>query len=1058
MASSRFFRLSHRFLLLGALVSASGPFLSGQIDSATMSGRVTDNTGAVVPGASVKIAHLATGRERDSVTNELGEFWVPALPVGTYKVTVTMPGFKQFVQEGIVLEVNRVARLNLRLDVGQLSENVVVTGDAPLVETTQSTVSKVVDSAQILELPLNGRNTAELVQLVPGVTSFGAASSLGYVEYRVSTGGADAFNTQFLIDGGTNTSAFRNTGDVLPNPDAVAEFRVIRNMTAEYGRLGGAVVNTITRSGTNALHATLFSFHRNRALNAREWHRPDKSPLVQNQFGGSVGGPIVRDRTFFFATYQQLERRTAAFDNSAVVPTALERQGDFSQSRIKPRNPQTGQPYPGDIIPPSQFDPVSKNVLDQYVPLANTADGRAAVQRPVANDDNQLLVKIDHDFSSSHRVAFNYLLGNNYDPTPLAGNLPYGTQIFDGRQQNIGVSETWTASPTLINSLRLGYLRTVGQRFIEPAISLKDLGGKWETDGFSFPPEINVIGYFWLRTRFLGPTYDNSYQFIDTANWLRGRHNLKLGGELIHNRGSNYSGLWSNGWFDFNGGFTGNALSDYLIGRASNLIVSSVNRAIGHVSYYALFAQDDFRVSPRLMLNLGLRYEIFTPSIDPHDRMSTYIPGHQSNTVPSAPPGIAFFGEPGVPGKLRNYDKDNFGPRIGLAYDLFGDGRTAIRAGYGVSYSASTINAQSNNTPPYSFNTNYFGVQLSDPWKDANNGVSLLPFQFDPQNPVFFYPSSIGFVDQDWHEPYFHQVNLTLQQQLGPSHVIEVGYFGNMGRKLRSQLDINEPMYVPGSSTAGNVQARRPTLPQFYSNLNMNSNQARTDYHSMQASVKRRFSAGVTFDASYVLSKETELPQGAPVTVYDFGLEYGRSIVDARHRFISSFIWEPLWASQLSGFARHVLHGWQFSGIVNLQSGMPFTVTAGSDVNLNGVNNDRPNVSRDAQLDPNRPRDEVVLQWFDTAAFSQPAAGQIGTTGRNTLDRPGFKNIDLGINRNFRIGPHRLQFRSEWFNTFNWVNLSAPVSNIRAATAGRILTASSARVIQFGLKFFLFAD
>ena len=228
------------------------------------------------------------------------------------------------------------------------------------------------------------------------------------------------------------------------------------------------------------------------------------------------------------------------------------------------------------------------------------------------------------------------------------------------------VSETWTASPTLINSLRLGYLRTVGQRFIEPAISLKDLGGNWETDGFSFPPEINVIGYFWLRTRFLGPTYDNSYQFIDTANWLRDRRSLKLGSEIIHSRGSNYSALWSNGWFDFNGGFTGNALSDYLI--APGLESYSVERQSRHRArfYYALFAQDDFRVTPRLMLNLGLRYEIFTPSIDPHDRMSTYIPGHQSNTVPSAPPGIAFFAEPGVPGKLRNYDIDNFGPRIGL--------------------------------------------------------------------------------------------------------------------------------------------------------------------------------------------------------------------------------------------------------------------------------------------------------------------------------------------------------------------------------------------------------
>jgi len=686
--------------------------------------------------------------------------------------------------------------------------------------------------------------------------------------------------------------------------------------------------------------------------------------------------------------------------------------------------------------------------------LANRVDGRYEVQLPVAENEKQFLLKADHDFNESHRLAFNYLIGTSYQPNPLLGNLPYGTQVFDGRQQNIGLTETWTHSPQLLNSLRLGYLRVVGQRFISPEVSLKDFGGNFETDGFDFPPELNIVGYMQMRTRFLGPTFDNSYQILDTVNWLKGRHNFKFGGEVIHNRGANYSGLWSNGWFDFNGAFTGNALADFFIGRSSNLTISSVNRAISHSSYYGLFVQDDFRVTPRLTLNLGLRYEIFTPAIEPHNRMSTYIPGHQSTTIPGAPPGLAFHGEPGVPSKLRNYDKDNFGPRVGLAWDVFGDGRASIRAGYGLYYSASTLNAQSTSTPPYQFQNFYFGAPLSDPWA-ANNGVALLPFRFDPANPIFFFPVSITSVDQNWHEPNFHQFNLTVQKQLGETYMIEVGYFGNLGRDLRTQVDINEPVFIPGQSTPSNVQSRRPIFPEFYGQIARNINQDFTDYHSMQIAVKKRFSSGLSFDASYVLSKSTDLGSGLPVSNYQWDLEHGRSSLDRRHRFIASFIVEPMWARNLSGVARYILDGWQASGILEFQSGAPLNITAGRDINLNGTNTDRPHLNGDPKLDPNRSRAEVANRWFDTSVFSQPATGEFGTAGRNILDGPGFKGLDLGLSRNFRFHGQRLQFRGELFNAFNWVNLNAPNTNASAGNFGRILTAGSPRVIQLGLKLFL---
>ncbi len=1025
----------------------------GQVATGSIGGRVVDDTGGVIPGATVTVTSLDTGRTRRAMTDDVGQFLAPGLEIGTYRLTVSQTGFKEFVREGIIIEVNRTARVNITLPVGETTDTVTVTGDAPLVESTQSTVSEIVDGKRIMELPLSGRNTVELVRLVPGVTSMATESSLGFTEYRVSTGGADAFQTNFLMDGGTNVSAFRNTGSVLPNPDAIAEFRVIRNMTAEYGRMGGATINTITRSGTNRFGATLFEFHRNRALNARQWQQSDTSPLVQNQFGGTAGGPIFRDRTFFFVSYQQLERRSAAFSNSAIVPTALERQGNFSQSKIKPKKPDTGQPYPSNTIPLSEFDPVSKYVLDKYVPPSNRLDGRYEIRLPVPENAKQFLLKADHDLNQSHRLAFNYLIGASYLPNPLLGNIPYGTQVFDGTQQNIGLTETWTQSPTLLNSLRLGYLRVVGKRFISPELSLKDFGGKWQTDGLDFPPELDVVGYMQLRTRFLGPTIDNSYQITDTLNWLKGRHSVKFGGDVIHNRGANYSGLWSNGNFAFNGAFTGNALADFLIGRSSSFLVSSVNRAVEHSSYYGLFLQDDFRIVSRLTLNLGLRYEIFTPAIEPHNQMSTYIPGHQS-TIPGAPPGLAFYGEPGVPSKLRNYDRDNVGPRLGFALDVFGDGRTSIRAGYGLYYSGLTLNSQSVATVPYIFQNTYFDARFSDPWA-ANNNVALLPYRFDPAKPVFFFPVSPTVSDQNWHEPNFHQFNLTLQKQLGASYMVEIGYFGNMGRQLRTQIDLNEPKYIPGGSTASNIQSRRPIYPEYYGVIAYNLSLDESDHHALQMSVKKRFSSGLNFDANYVFGKATDFGGGIPVSHYRWDLEHGRGNLDQRHRFFTSFIWEPVWAKDLSGVLKQVLDGWQLSGILEFQSGRPLTITAGSDVNLNGMNTDRPNLGDNPLLDPNRSRSEVAKKWFETTVFSKPKTGDFGTAGRNILDGPGSKGLDLGLSRSFSFKGQRLQFRSEFFNAFNWVNLANPNTTLSSGNFGKILTAGSPRVIQFGLKLLL---
>jgi hypothetical protein len=1029
---------------------------AAQITTGSILGRVEDSSGSAVPKASVTVINTGTSFSQTAFTNESGEYLVPALPVGSYRVSVSHAGFKSFHQEGVLVEINRAARLDVRLEVGAISESVNVSADATLVDTTQSSVSQIVEQTRIAELPLSGRNTAELVRLTPGVVTLDTQSSLGYTEYRISANGANFQQVQVLLDGGSNTSPFRNTGNALPNPDAVQEFRVMfSNMSAEYGRLGLGVVNTITKSGTNSFRFSLFEFLRNRAITARQWNTPSVNPLVQNQFGGSAGGRIRRDRTFFFTSYQQLERRTVAFRNVAIVPSALERAGNFSASRTKPRVPGTTQPFPNDTIPASQFDAVSRNLLNQYIPVANTADGRYEFQAPAPSGEKQILIKLDHFISSGQRLAFNYFASSTslVENIVSGGDLPYAIREFPGLQQNVGLAHTWTLNPRWLNALRLGYIRSTGQRISKPEKSLADLGGRWTPDSVAFLPELMVPGFFNLRTQFTGPTFSNQYELKNAISAVLGRHTVKFGGEAIHIRDTNKTGLSSNGAYTFNGSISGVALSDFLLGRAASFAVSNQFSSYRNHSIYALFAQDDLRATRNLTLNLGLRWEVSTPVIHPHDLTGTFSPGQRSDKIPLAPPGLVFPGDSGIPKGLRNRDLNSFGPRFGFAWDVFGDAKTSVRGGYGIYFSELTSNQQGGDTqPPFAFNTTYFDVQLSDPW--AKVGRSLLPFIFNPQNPLFIFPMNVTYTHRNFRAPYFQQYNLTIQRQVKQGLLVEAGYVGNAGRKLRTQISLNNAVFIPGGSTTANIQQRRPILPQYYGDIAENRNLAKSHYDALQISVTKRLSSGLTFVANYVYSKVIDLPDANALDPYRYQLDRGRGLLDLRHNFVSSFVWEPVWTHGFQGPAKVAFDGWQLSGILSFNSGLPFTLTAGQDINLDGIINDRPNLNGDPRLDPNRSREAVSQRWFDVSKFSPPAPGAYGTAGRNILTSPGFKNLDLGAAKNFRLTErHHLQFRGEFFNLFNWVNLSAPVTNVRAATAGRILTAGSPRVIQFGLKY-----
>ncbi len=1072
----------------GVLLSLSALILSmvtplGAQTTASIFGSVTDEHKGVVAGARITATNRLTNESRTTETNDLGYYSLPGLALGLYTVRAERPGFKTGVRDGIELSLNRNARVDLELVVGTVGESVTVTADAPLVESITNEMGARIDRQRVVQLPLNGRNTLSLVSLIPGARQLESETTQGFNINKVAINGIRPELSNWLLDGGDNTTPLRNYGNPVPNPDAVQEFRVIsNNYSAEYGRTAGAVVNVVTKSGTNEFHGGVFEFHRNRALNARNFFEPDTTPLVQNQFGGAFGGPIVKDRTFFFGAYQGFRRRTSAFRNSALAPTAAERGGDFSQSfdrtgkLIVIRDPMTRQPFQDNRIPQNRLSPVALNFLKLVIPLPNAPlIGPNAIEQraSVPNDNDQFLVKLDHLVSASHKLSGGYFWS---DAIILArfpsGNIDFQTLETKTRQHNLNLHEYWTLSPTLLNHFRLSFSRTVGESAAGPTdVTLNDLGAKFSPlpEGPIMPPSFNVTGYFNAATPFGGLRAPNHYTVSDTVDWVKGRHNLKFGGELwLRKFVDLITRPGQGGQLTFDGTFSGNSLADLLLGQVKSLGYASSGYKVNDSWAFYGFIQDNLRAGSRLVLNLGLRYELDTYPVTPTDTLLAYIPGRQSTCVPQAPAGIVFPCDEGVPRAGARNDYNNFAPRFGLAYDLFGDGKTVIRAGYGVSYAFSIFNVlqEQQVSTPFSIRetlqSTTRAIDLSDPY--ATIGGSPFPARFDPARLRF--PASAGYAFQDFNlrTGYVQQYNLSVQRQLGKDWMTEVAYVGNVGRKLSDQRDINAPLLLPGASAA-NINQRRPLFPTFLE-MRQTEGQANSSYNALQARVEKRFSQGFTVLGAYTFEKSIDLAswhdsQNQWADPRNLKLNRGLSDFNRTNSAVISWVWElPL--SRAKGVTGALLGGWSLNGIAAFYSGRPVGdgtasngITTGRDNDFDGNgNNDRPDLVGDWRLSPNRPRGEVVKAWFETRAFIANQPGKRGSLGRNLVIGPGSRNLDLGIFKTFRLSEkQRVEFRAETFNAFNWVNLGNPEHRVTNANFGRILSAGPPRIFQFGLKY-----
>ncbi|HEY2153071.1 MAG TPA: carboxypeptidase regulatory-like domain-containing protein [Vicinamibacterales bacterium] len=1083
--------------LLAAVLFAAWPLASvahAQLTTATIVGTVTDTTGAAVPGATATARNVDTGFTRSATTAADGGYRLEFMPIGRYLVDVALDGFKTVHRSGIVLRVTDTARVDAALEIGPLAESVTVNADAPLVNTSTAEVSRTIETAAIATLPLVDRNVYTLLDLTPGVQSnnngVAAASTgtsslvLGYPEQRtLINGGADGGtgSVNYYLDGGINMTGLRNTGNILPNPDAIQEFRVQTNSySVEYGRFASGVINVVTKSGTNQYHGSIFDFVRDGSWAAKDWGAQIAAPpFDRKQFGGVGGGPLQRDKTFFFVSYSGLRQTSNTFMNTAVVPTAFERAGNFSASAVKPVDPATGQPFVCNgvvgVICANRIDPVAAKIMSTYIPTANVAGNIWQGYVPSPYDSDEFLVKIDHQINAAHRFSGSYFETSGTNTVVAgAGNLPWASQQFDWRQHNVNLSDTWVVDSNRINQAWFSYTRNFGGRLNTPGTSLADLGSAFAIQGAPSLPQITVSGYFTLSNAIGGPTAGGDfYSGRDVFSWNRGHHAIKAGGELSLNRTTQDTLLNNYGVFTFNNSVTKNALADFMVGIPSALSQDAPVTAYWNSWYGAAFVQDDFRVSNRVTLNLGLRWDVQTPGTDPLNRFTTYVAGQQSTVNAAAPVGLLFYGDPGVERGVIKTAWNHVSPRAGVVWDPTGDGRTSIRAAAGMFYgsiSGNEWNTMTNfqpwstrltftNTNPKTSATGVpLGASLSNPYTALVGGV---PF---PYTGKFTTGGGSFGVSQDFQWPHSYQTNVGVERQVGRSLSVGATYVGSFNRDLPFARDVNYPVLTSTASSAGaNILARRPN-PAFGAVLLIDSDQT-SAYNGLQVTIASRPWHNLSFNGFYTLSKtmssaqlQNNTTQGLAQNYSNLSEEYGRADTDQRHVFNLSMNWAIDYYRGGNAVVRHVVNGWNISPIIQLRSGLPFTVTNGVvDANLDGNTNDRAQLIGDPAI-----AKPSANQWFNTAAFTQnkvvTGVATDGNSPRNLLDGPAYHNVDLAIARDFRLSTGvKATFRVDATNVFNIVSLGqpgavVPAAGTTSATFGVIRTANPMRRLQLGVR------
>ena len=1065
-------------ILLASLITPARAHAqaTGQIN-----GNVTDTSGAVLPGVIIEAISDATGASRTALSGSDGLYTIPLVPPGSYTVKASLQGFKTAQRDNVRVTVTETARVAFQLEVGQLSETITVSAEATLVETSNATHGIVIDEQKVVDLPLNGRNFTQLGTLIPGVvappgglggqTGDATPGGFGNATGGFNVNGMRNQSNNFLMDGATNNDTF-NTGFVLrPPPDAIQEFKILTHaFGAEYGRNAGSVVNVVTKSGTNTMSGALWEFNRSDALNARNYFAPQDQPkpeLKQNQFGGSFGGPIMRNKMFGFGFYEGY-RNDSGITTNVVVLSEAQRRGDFSAFPAI-RDPLTGQPFPGNIIPTDRISPVSAKLLTDFVPLPNSAGNRYITSPTVTDNRDQYGVRFDYNLSDRQAILGRYMRSDTERLTPKI-IAPVDQRALATLQDGL-ISHNFVVSSTLVNQARFSINRISANPAVTSGLNPRDYGINFANTNplAAGLPSFAISGFFGGGNAALGdaqqPFVDrvnHVWQAADDVTWVSGNHSMKFGVDVRREAMRIAFINRPNGDLTFSGGLSLNAAADFLLGLPS-LARATTQQAIqdGYGWLFAGYAQDEYRLNPQLTLNLGLRYELPTPFIDRNDAISGFVTGVQSTKYPAAPRGLVYPGDAGIGRGIVPTDKNNFAPRLAVAWDPTGDGRTSIRSAFGMFYDALAGQGDFFQSgvlsPPF---TPLIELNTPTPITIADPLAAVA----GPPNPFPPMLTIIGWGDA-FKSPYAYHFNAGVQRQLMSRLGAEISYVGSRGHNLPIFMEVNPGVYTPGQTTAG---ARvmpafalvRPTFPV-----------ARSWYDSLQTSLRMLPSHGLNFLASYTLGKTTDHVSGLniggelrpvmPVTQGDEAsieraLEFdkGPALFDARHRFVVSFGYELPMLADASPIVKYVAGGWQLNGIYQAQSGFPLSVTRGPVLDIRYMTN-RPDIT--AGCDPND-GPKTTAQWFNTSCFTPLTLAQTGerpgNAGRNTVRGPGFQRTDLSIFKNFEFASrHRIQVRIEGFNIWNQPRFAQPNGTFGNATFGQITTAEDGRVIQLGLKY-----
>ncbi|MGJ5818889.1 carboxypeptidase regulatory-like domain-containing protein [Paludibaculum fermentans] len=1062
-------------LLVGAFLCA----LYAQTGTSVLTGTASDASGLALPNVVITLTNNETGARASSLTNESGTYRLGSLPPGSYKLEAELPGFDRFVRTPIPLNVSQVLAVDFALQLGQTSNTVTVQEDLPLTETQSSSSGQLVNRRMVAGLPMPNRAATSLVALAPGVVMIDTGQ--GAENYPVfAIAGGRARNQNFTLDGGNVTNAVGLTRPQqmtsLPM-DAMQEFRVIsNNYSAENGHSTGGVITLSTRSGTNAYHGSVFEFLRNNVLDARNFFAAQRPPLRLNQFGASLGGPIQKDKTHFFLTWEQT-RQVSSIIALQTVPTLAQRAGDFSGlAPIYDPATTSGrvrQPFLNNTIPDSRFDPVARNVLGYY-PLPNRAGSANGANNYAANSNSTLtrnivVGRLDHQLRPSDQLSARYYINDSYIANTGSFTNPVAAPDAnwnDARIQSILVGHTHIFRPDLVNELKVSYLQ---RKFIDDRFgAFENLAAKVELTGVSAAafPNFTLPGYASLSSNSMSrhQTPIRDTQFLESLSWLRGKHAFKFGAEYRMGSNNETRDRTSSGSFGITSlitglpgvANTGNSLASFLLGEVNSVNIQASDPILSKASYWSWYAQDDWRVTSNLTINYGLRWESELPRYVDNNAQNSFDVA-AINPVSGTPGVVTFSGVNGVPRRAFRTDLNNFGPRLGFAWKAARG--FVVRGGGGVFYGP-TVSNTIGDTASTGFSD---AISLVVPQADLQsaiqlrNGVPVLPRQ--ALNSSFGAVAlgqkpntSVGFFELDRPTPVSYQYNFNIQRELAGGAVVETGYLANVSHHLTAN-DLTLNQVRPELMGSGDAQARRP-FPQFSNVYWINPAIGNSTYHAGFVRTEKRFSRGVSFLAHYTFSKfiddvasgnEYGDPQSY-MDAYNRRLDKGLSGSDVTHRTVVSALYE---VPVLHGLWNKALGGWQLGTFITFQSGAPFTVvTASNTTNAFPAGATRPDLIADAASST-----RTLARWFNTAAFQTPRQFTFGNSPRSGLRGPFQKTVDATVSRQFRLTERfRTDLRGEFYNLLNTVNFDVPGHTLGAADFGTIQSSRPARTIQVGLR------